>query len=196
MKTVQSLPSGYSEIFSVDLQKNKKIALAVNIAAIVIAVAMIVPMLFFVPISGLFDMSRGFGMYFLRYGILIVGMVVYMILHELVHGITMKIFGAKRIKYGFTGMYAYAGSENDYFSKVRYIIIALAPVVIWGAVLLLLNLLLPLEWFWVVYIIQIINISGAAGDMYVTAKFLTLPSDILVKDIGVSMTVYSASGER
>jgi len=67
----------------------------------------------------------------------------------------------------------------------------LAPVVFWGIVLAVINVLVPLEWFWVVYFIQIINLSGAAGDLYVTVKFSRLPSDILVQDYGVGMTVYS-----
>ena len=113
-----------------------------------------------------------------------------MVLHEIVHGIAMKMCGTKKVRYGFTGLYAYAGSD-DYYDKKAYIFIALAPVVFWGVVLLIINLLVPIGWFWVVYFIQIINLSGAAGDLFVTAKFLRLPNDVLVKDYGVSMTVYS-----
>jgi hypothetical protein len=117
-------------------------------------------------------------------------MILYMILHELVHGVAMKICGTKKVKYGFTGMYAFAGSE-DLYDKKSYIFVALAPVVFWGVVLLIINLFVPLGWFWVVYLIQIANISGAAGDFFVTVKFLKMPRDILVQDYGVGMTVYS-----
>ena len=87
-------------------------------------------------------------------------------------------------------MYAYAGS-NCYFNKKHYIIIALAPIVIWGIVLLVLNLVFKETWFWVIYFIQIFNLSGAAGDLYVTYRFSKLPKDILIKDIGVNMTIYT-----
>jgi hypothetical protein len=63
--------------------------------------------------------------------------------------------------------------------------------VLWGIVLAIVNPFVPTEWFWVVYLIQIANISGAAGDLYVTLKFSRLPGDILVRDYGVGMTVYS-----
>ena len=86
---------------------------------------------------------------------------------------------------------AYAGSD-DYYDKKSYITIALAPIVIWGVVLAIINIFVSSEWFWVVYFIQLLNVSGAAGDMYVTVKFAKLPKDILVRDYGVSMTVYSA----
>ena len=102
----------------------------------------------------------------------------------------MKCFGAVKVKYGFTGLYAYAGSES-YFYKIPYIIIALAPVVLWGVVLLMLNCAAGTYWFWNIYFIQISNISGAAGDLYVIYSFSKLPRDILIQDTGVSMTVYS-----
>ncbi len=186
-----SLPDGYREIFAVDLQKNKKLALLVNGIALAIAVIMAAAALPFVPISALFDLSAGFGPYVLRFAVLAIGSIVYIILHELVHGITMKYFGAQKVKYGFTGMYAFAGSA-DFFPKFCYITIALAPVLLWGAVLAVLNCFVPTAWFWVVYFIQITNLSGAAGDLYVTVKFCRLPRDILVADDGVSMRVYWA----
>ncbi len=189
-KSLQELPSGYSEILSIDLQKNKKLALLVNGIAILIATIMVIPFLFVVPISTLFDFSQGLPIYFLKFGVILVGVIVYMILHELVHGIAMKICGTKKVKYGFTGLYAFAGSQ-DYYYKAPYIFIALAPVVLWGVVLLVINFFVPTSWFWVVYFIQIINVSGAAGDGYVTFKFLSLPKNVLVKDVGTSMVVYN-----
>ena len=131
------------------------------------------------------------GMYTARFVTLIILLVIYVILHELVHGITMKMCGTKKVKYGFKGLYAFAGS-TDYYNKRSYITIALAPIIVWGIVLAVVNILVPVEWFWVVYIIQICNISGAAGDLYVTVKFSKLLRDILVQDYGVSMNVYSA----
>ena len=199
MNTYQELPEGYKEILSIDLQKNKKLAAIVNGLGALIAIIMIVAIYLLykfadlgIPGFNLYDMSEGMVIYFIRLGVLIVGMIVYMVLHELVHGITMKYFGSKKVKYGFTGMYAYAGSE-DYFTKNPYIVIALAPVVVWGVVLLVLNCVVPDTWFWIVFIIQVINISGAAGDLYVTGSFSKLPKDILVQDVGVSMKVYSAN---
>ncbi|MBP3700652.1 MAG: DUF3267 domain-containing protein [Lachnospiraceae bacterium] len=82
-------------------------------------------------------------------------------------------------------------SSDDYYDKRSYITIGLAPVVVWGIVIAIVNTFVSLEWFWVAYLIQIVNVSGAAGDIYVTAKFSRMPKDILVKDTGVGMTVYS-----
>lgn len=191
MKAYAALPENYKEILSIDLQKDKKLAILINVLAIIIAATMVIPMHFAVPISTLFDMSEGLSAYAIRFFVLLIAIVVYMILHELVHGIVMKMCGTKKVKYGFTGLYAFAGS-NDYYDKRSYITIALAPVIVWGVVLAVINAFVPTEWFWVVYFIQICNISGAAGDIYVTARFSKLPRDILVSDYGVGMKVYSA----
>lgn len=190
MKAFETLPEGYREFYSVDLQKNKKMALIVNLLAVIITVLLLVPMLFVVPISSLFNMENGLWSYFIRFIALIVFMIAYIVLHELTHGIAMKICGTRKIKYGFTGLYAFAGS-NDYYDKKAYIFIALAPIVLWGAVIAIINPFVPIEWFWVVYVIQIMNLSGASGDLYVTVKFSGFPQDILIRDYGVGMTVYS-----
>lgn len=190
MKAVKSLPEGYREICAVDLQKNKKMALFVNLLAIVIAALLAIPMHYVVPISSLFSMENGMQSYMFRFAGMFVLLILYMVLHELVHGIAMKMCGTKKVKYGFTGIYAYATS-NDFYDKKTYIFIALAPVVLWGIILAVVNMFVSLEWFWVVYLIQISNLSGAAGDLYVTVKFSRLPSDILIQDYGVGMTVFS-----
>ena len=190
MKAVEHLPEGYREIDTVDLKKNKALAVFVNVLAAVIAVAMVIPMHFIVPIDSLFSMEEGMLAYMFRFVGLLVLLILYMVLHELVHGIAMKLCGTKKVKYGVTGVYAYATSD-DFYDKKTYIFIALAPVVLWGIVLAVVNLFVSGPWFWVVYFIQINNISGAAGDLYVTARFSRLPGDILIRDYGVGMTVFS-----
>ena len=189
MKAIGVLPEDYGEIYSLNLQKDKRAAIIVNLLALAIAAVMAVSMNFFVPVTSVFDMSGGIVRYFLRLAALIVLMVLYMVLHELVHGIAMKLCGTKRVKYGFTGLYAFAGSE-DYYDKKSYIFIALAPIVLWGTVLAAVNFFVTTEWFWIVYMIQLINISGAAGDLFAAVKFSRMPKNILIQDSGVSMRVF------
>ena len=190
MKVIHTVPEGYRVICSVDLQKNKKQAILVNVISFVIAIALVILGCMVIPITELFRIEQGIWEYLLRFGTLLLSLVGYIILHELVHGIAMKICGTKKVKYGFTGAYAFAGSD-DLYGKGAYIFIALAPIVLWGLILLAFSFLVPRSWFWVVYFIQIINLSGAAGDLYVTVRFLKLPRDILVADSGVKMDVYS-----
>ena len=135
-------------------------------------------------------MRAGIGSFSIKTLLIFVLIAAHLTLHELTHGVAMKICGTQKIKYGFTGLYAFAGS-NDFYGKKAYTFIALAPVVLWAIILAIVNILVPAAWFWVIYIIQICNISGAAGDLFVTVRFSRFPEDILVKDSGVGMTVYA-----
>ena len=189
MKTRLDLPAGYAPVLHVDLQKDKKKMLLVNGLALAIGIVLTIIGHCIVPVGIMFRMDEGLLEYLARFIALLGGMILYVILHELVHGVFMKRFSGKKPSYGFTGAYAYAGSDA-YFDKKSYIIIALAPVVVWGVVLALFNVFVSEQWFWVVYFIQVNNLSGAAGDYYVVWKFRSLPKDILVQDNGVSMTVY------
>ena len=116
MKAMQSLPEGYREIGSVNLQKEKKTALLINGLALLIAAVMVVVMNFFVPVSSQFQGEKGLLDYFLKPLVLIASLFAYLCLHELVHGIAMKACGTKKVKYGFTGLYAFAASD-DYYGK-------------------------------------------------------------------------------
>lgn len=191
--SVISLPDGYREYDHINLQKDKRTALAVNITASVGMIAMLVLGHFaFVPVDIFFDIdSVGMGMYFLRLIILLGGYFAYIVLHELTHATVMKYYGAQHLRFGFTGMYAYAGSEQDYFGKLPYRLIALAPLVVWGVIFTVMLLFIPHEWFWVVYFLQVGNLAGAAGDIYVTVRLWRYPRDILVRDTGIEMFVYS-----
>ena len=190
MKMTHTLPDGYREYYSVDLQKNKSMSLLVNGLSLLLALFVGAIGHLIVPLSSLFTDYYGFLGVYTRYICLLLSFVLYIILHEWVHGVAMKLVGTQKVKYGFTGLYAFAGSE-DYYGKKPYIFIALAPVVFWGVVLVAVCYFVPTEWFWVFYLIQVVNLSGAAGDLFVTVKFSRFPQDILVRDYGLGMTVYS-----
>ena len=64
--------------------------------------------------------------------------------------------------------YARITSYNVCYTKLlRYLIIAFAPVVILGIILAVLTVAFYETAFWTLYLIQIVNLSGAAGDFYV-----------------------------
>lgn len=189
MAAVTQLPEGYRETEVLNLQSNKKTALLIQVIAIVIMVIMMVGMNLVIPFTDWLD-SLELKQMIVRLAVMAVGYVLYIIAHELTHGVFMKLVGGQKVKYGFTGMYAFAGSEQDYFDRTSYIKISLAPLVIWGIVFVILQIILPESWLWVVWFWQMGNVSGAAGDMYVTWKTLHRPETVLVRDTGIDMTYY------
>ena len=193
MKAVQKLPEDYRQVMQVNLQSDKKTALKVNLISLVLFVAMGVWMHLHIPIHTLRETMDEPGLFFLRLAVTLLGYAAYIILHELTHAAVMRAVGGGKVRFGFTGMYAYAGSEGDWFDRPAYLCVALAPLVCWGVVFAVLQALTPASWAWVVWFLQMGNVSGAAGDLYVSWRVLHMPADLLVRDTGLDMTGYSRS---
>ena len=194
MAAVKELPENYELVLEIDLKNNKVQAQKVSLLSLTIFVVMFIAMSIFVPITSFFDLSEGTFKPFLKIVVLAVGMFLYIVLHELVHAVFMKAYGAKKVNFGVKGIYAYAGSK-EYFSKGSYLFIAIAPVLILGVILLAVNFLVPYDYVWFVYFIQLTNVSGAAGDLFVFFTFLKLDKSILIQDTGVEMKVYAKEKE-
>ena len=92
MRGTLTLPDGYAGLCSIDLQKDKRLALLINGLALLIALPLVFLGNRIVPLRTLFSMDDGFGFYFLRLGMLTAGYAAYVVLHELVHGVCMKYF--------------------------------------------------------------------------------------------------------
>lgn len=195
MKSCSVLPENYIQRTVIDLEKDKKAFWFVNILSLVIAAVMVAIGVWAVPLDLEPDADNFVLELLLPLIVLLAGIFAYIVLHEAVHGVFMYAFSRVRPRFGFKLVFAYAGSEA-YFDKIRYIVIALAPVVFWGMVLLIIDLFCKGIWFWVFYIIQVCNVGGAAGDFYVTAKILRMPKDILIQDTGTQMTVFAPVQEK
>ena len=184
------LPAGYDLYETLDMASDRAVFKRISWCSLIIAVVMIV--LGHLAVSpGL--MLDGGGLHvLLAAGLTVVGMVVYVFAHEWVHGVLIRVFTGEAAQFGFkagSGM-AYAKS-SWFFSRPAYIAVALAPVLVWGVVLGVLMGDVPAEYFWCLYAIQIFNISGAVGDLYVTWLVLRMPRGVIIYDEGVSMKFFA-----
>lgn len=178
----RALPAGYGLTERIDLLKNKRQLWLVNGLSLVLLVL--------TAVLGLCLRPWDWSGWSLSTSLLaLAGICLYIVGHEAVHGAAMFLLSHEKPRFGFSLMYAYAGSDA-YFSKGPYLIISLAPAVLWGLLLAVLTVLLPDPWFWPLWIIQITNISGSAGDFYVFFKILAKSDSVLVQDTGIAMTVY------
>ena len=186
-----ALPDGYQECEKIDLVKNRKQMLLVNGLSILLMLAVIGLGILIQPKGAevIFDFEHNAMAIALKCLVICLGAIVYIVGHEAVHGVFMWYYSRIRPCFGFSFSYAYAGSDI-YFFKKPYLVIAIAPLAVWTALLCACLLLVPAGWFWVVWFIQIANISGAAGDLYVFFRMLQKPQNTLVQDTGTAMTVY------
>ena len=180
---------GYRECTKIDLVKNKKEALLVNIYGIIIMVVMAV----FIPLlimGGIieFNLETTFPMFFI---VLLISLILYIPLHEIVHGIVLKKYTDEKLSFGWKLVYAYCGSKEAVVDRKEYYAVALAPLFVFSVVfisLMVLNPSLSLVW----YVMEIMNVSGSVGDIYVSIKLRKEKSrDILITDSGTDMSFWS-----
>ena len=179
---------GYRESYKIDLVNNKKEALLINVLSIVVLVimALLIPLFFK---TGLIQFKKED--YFLSVVFFILSMILYIPLHEIVHGITLKCFTDERIKFGWKFVYAYCGSKEAVVKPKEYFLVALSPLLVFSLIfiaLMAINRELSLLW----YIMEIMNVSGSLGDIYVTFRlWKDRDNDVLVSDSGTDMTIWS-----
>ena len=187
----QYLPPGYDLYEMVDLARDRKTLIGVNISAAAIMIAMVVYAVLWEPrLRACFD--QGLPGFLGALALMLGGTGAYIVLHELIHGIFIRFFSGEKARYGVELSKGYAYTKSDYFfGKTAYIIIALSPVVIWGIVLFVLMNELPPQLFTSLFFIQAMNLGGAAGDYYVTWRILRMPKGVLVIDAGTSMKFFA-----
>lgn len=193
MKEVKSacskdLPSNYQFINKIDLKNDKKIMLKIQIYFFIIIFLMFV-------ISNLFDfpMRNNIGI-IKNIMITILTMAVYMFIHELIHGCFFYCFSGIKPIYLFRFPFICTGSEA-YYNKKYYVIIALAPLFILGALLISMLYFLPDIFFPTLYLIATFNFAGAAGDIFQTISISKLPSAVLIQDNGEETKIFLPQNE-
>lgn len=190
IKPVKELPDNYEVIKKIDFDDDKKTLILINVFSVILGLLVLA-----IPLAGGITRFCVSPKIFIFAAIWTLALgAIYIVLHELVHGIFIYYFTKEKPYFGFTKGLFYTGT--DYFiPKLQYIIVALSPVVILGGILHLIYMNLDGYMFWIFYLIQMLNISGAIGDYYVTIVSLKLPKDIYSRDYGAKMDFYGAKNE-
>lgn len=185
MNTLE-FPKGFNLLKSINLSEDKKIWFSLNSGFIVITiVGLLIGHQLFPDVINLEILT------FKNFPFFIIGHAVMIIVHELIHGLFIKITSGFKVNFGLTLSYAYAGNKDAYFNKKSYLAIALSPFILIGLALQIALVLLPATYFWLFYLLQIFNFGGALGDFYVAYLTLKMPDDVLVNDHGTKMNFYS-----
>ena len=190
--TKGTLPDNYHEVLSWKVTGKPMRVIVLNIIGILLFViyGMIFSRLAFsvgkMPSEGSFNIGLS------QIGLTFVGVVLTFVLHELTHGLTMQVFGAKP-KYGIMWQgFLYATSPGHAYRRNNFVIIALAPF-IFLSILVVLGMWLLQGTLWVVLLglCGAVNASGAIGDMWITMVVLRYPATAYVMDERDGMRVFS-----
>ena len=185
----QTLPPNYRYAGTLDFTRNRKQILGMLKLAAALLIVPLVVGLFVAPpkISW-----RGFLDKWRLWVAMLVMQVAYIPLHELAHGLSMWILSGVRPKYGLKLPYAYTGS-TVWFDRRSHIVTALCPVILWGFALQVLIALLPARWFWPLWLVQLSNLSGSAGDIYCVWHLSRMEGALLIQDTGTRMRIMRLS---
>jgi hypothetical protein len=118
------------------------------------------------------------------------GMAVMVLIHELVHGLFFWAYTLARPVIGLKLFYAYAAAPGWYLPRGRYLIVALAPLVLltgFGYAALL--VITPIAALPLLFGITM-NAAGSVGDIAVVIWLLRHPGPALVEDVGDAVHLY------
>jgi hypothetical protein len=194
--TSESLPDGYQEVLYWRVTEKYSRVLLLNILGVILLV------LFGVLYSSL-AVTLGKlppGMIELglpEIGLGILAILLTLVLHELIHGLVMRIFGAKP-RYGvlWNQMMFYATSPGHAFRRNSYIVVALAPFILISSLVILgMWLLQGTAWVALLGVGGLFNASGAVGDMWITRIVLRYADSAYIMDERDGVRVFIPESE-
>ena len=119
----------------------------------------------------------------------LLGCILYIILHEITHLIFMKIFSKEKINISIKFPTISVGSNAKY-SKKQFSIIALAPVIILGIILILLILFSSKDYTFLWSILLTLNFAGSGGDFLQFLKISKYPTNTYFQDTSNETIVF------
>ncbi len=184
----KELPDGYREVKTVDA-KNKKFIIKMNIAVILFMILfMIAALMIIEPTADSYDNDTSYP------GVIYILLLpVYIVLHEIVHGIAYKVLTHQKLTFGMTLSVAFCGVPDIYVYRKTALIALLAPftifTVIFGAAIFLLNNSFDKLYMSFVFAV---HFSGCFGDLYDAFLYLFKFKDpeTLMRDTGPKQTFY------
>lgn len=187
------LPDGYRLVHSVNF-KSKRTAMRFNLLALcVLALALLISSLFLIgrPLKA-FALTGA--QFYIGYGVFFVAMLVYLLLHELTHGLCYKLLTGKKLTYGISLSCAYCGVPDIYLYRRYALIAALAPFVVFTLVFIPLLIytyyLHPMAYLGAAFMLGM-HLGGCLGDLYISYLALrTRTPALLIRDTGAEQFFY------
>ena len=195
------LPEGYVERLHVNAKKTK-VAIILNlislgICAVVMGIAILALVLGGESLSEVFGVSSY--VYSIAFLIFAVVMIVYLVLHELVHGLAYKLFTGQKLTFGLTWACAFCGVPHIYTYRKPALVAVLAPLVVFTLILIPIMVVLysinPLYYLYVALLFGL-HFGGCCGDIYVSyiLAIRFKGKKLLMRDTGPEQFFYVYEG--
>lgn len=164
----KELPPHFREDYCIDATKGR-IGIYLNLIAI--GIAIVVGAAVYIPIYGFrpFNNEDIKPLYAaIAVWIWALGLCVYLIVHELTHGICYKLLTKQKLKFGLTLTVAYCGLKEGYVNKKTALIAVLAPFVV-HSIWMIIAIILITEPIISIAVIMLfaLHFGGCCGDLWV-----------------------------
>lgn len=198
----RQLPAGYTQAFYLNC-KDFKVGLVFTLVSLVVLVAVLalsaVPLLLGAQMGHAVEFE-GFQALGVTYGFLAL-MIVYIVLHELVHGIFYKALTGEKLTFGISWSCAFCGVPNIYTSRRTSLLSASAPLIVFTLIMLPVQIAFffvhPLL-YWMMAFIFGIHLGGCCGDGFLILLLLVRFKNprTLIRDTGPEQYIYVPVSEE
>ena len=197
MQATPTLPVGYRKIGTLDVSKNEKLLLLLNVMGLVGMVFsgwLFLKIIFWLRPDDTAGAFR-FEMHAFFETVLVIAVILallafHIILHEAIHGVFFWLFTRSRPRFAFRWTYAYAAAPDWFIYRNPFLITTLAPLVLISLGGLVVFAVAPPAWLLPTWFVVIMNAGGAVGDLMVAGWLLRQPPGCLAQDCGDAVTLY------
>lgn len=189
---LKELPDGYEKIYSINA-KNFKTGLILNVIGTVIMLIIFIPLLLLVDFTiinsdNLFQIS-------IALFLCAIGLLLYLVLHELVHGLVYKLTTGQKLTFGMSWSCAFCGVPNIFVTRRTAILALLAPFILFSIIFiiaLILTFAHPIVFIALSFVFAL-HVGGCVGDLFVFLLFVFKLKDkrILMNDTGPEQSFYA-----
>ena len=187
----EKLPEGYSEAFATDAN-DKKQGARLQIAAIITVAVLINAFFLIYALPRLGEIAAGFTA--IKCLCFVLAYPLYIVLHELTHGLVYKLLTGRKLTFGFKPPSAYCGVPDVYTYRITSLLSLFAPFTIYSIIFILLFFIIndPFSRAMILLLFAL-HIAGCAGDLYGIGLYLFRfkSPDTLRRDFGPRQAYYT-----
>ena len=196
MNSYRNLPEGYETVREIDAVGNKRFAVGLNVAALLISALSGIILYFLRFRSFTFTVDEDdLGAYLLFMLGLILSMFAYLVLHELVHGIVYKLMTREKLTFGISFSCAYCGVPDVFVTKKAALSALVAPFAVFTVAFALPIAFVGDYAALFLSFLLVLHLGGCSGDIYDLFLLLfVIKGDVLMKDTGPKQTFYVRRG--
>jgi hypothetical protein len=195
MIAARHLPESYQLVRRIDLREDRSLLIRLSLLSLILflpayGVFLTLGVVIHPEIQTFLQMISSATPVLQRIIAILSSLALFMLWHELLHGLFFWLFTHQVPKFGLSAAYAFAAAPGWYLARHPYLWIGIAPAILLSFFGAILFPLIPPAWCFVWAFGLAINLCGSVGDFYVVGWLLSRPDSALIQDHGDVILVF------